>query len=413
MQLEQFSTMNVAYAPARVLVVDDDPLIRRVMVSMLSATELTTEVASSGREALAMLDRGYDVIVTDVDMPDGDGLELLRAVRRIDLDVPVIMMTGKPDVSSAARALEYGAFRYLTKPIKFEQLVAAVRLAVRGHQLARLRREASSATGVDVPRASDLAGLDVRLSAAIDQLWLAFQPILGARSGALFGVEALVRSHEPSMATPGALLEAAAQLDRLTELGRVIRARAAAALADSPGNVFLFVNLHPQELLDDELVDPRSPLAGIASRVVLEITERATLKSTTEMRARLEALRALGFRFAIDDLGAGYAGLTSFADVIPEVVKLDMSLVRGVHASDIRQRTIRAVSDLSHSIGGLLVAEGVETVEERDCLRELGCDLFQGFLFARPSPELPRWRSTETLAQLTRIPAPEPETSGD
>ena len=85
---------------------------------------------------------------------------------------------------------------------------------------------------------------------------------------------------------------------------------------------------------DHELFSPAAPLSRIASRVVLEITERASLDELGDVAPRLAQLRGLGFRIAIDDLGAGYAGLTSFAQLEPEVVKVDMSLVRGIDSSD-------------------------------------------------------------------------------
>jgi EAL domain-containing protein (putative c-di-GMP-specific phosphodiesterase class I) len=97
----------------------------------------------------------------------------------------------------------------------------------------------------------------------------------------------------------------------------------------------------------------------------------------------------VGFRIAVDDLGAGYAGLTSFALLEPEIVKLDMSLVRAVHRSQTKQKVIRSMASLCRDMGMLVVAEGVETVEERDTLLDLGCDLLQGFLLARPGKPFP------------------------
>jgi EAL domain-containing protein (putative c-di-GMP-specific phosphodiesterase class I) len=88
-------------------------------------------------------------------------------------------------------------------------------------------------------------------------------------------------------------------------------------------------------------------------------------------------------------MGAGYAGLTSFALLEPEVVKLDMSLVRDVHQSPTKQKVIRSMTSLCKELGMLVVAEGVETPAERDMLIELDCDLLQGFLFARPGRPFP------------------------
>ena len=93
----------------------------------------------------------------------------------------------------------------------------------------------------------------------------------------------------------------------------------------------------------------------------------------------------MGFRIALDDLGAGYAGLTSFAQIRPEIVKLDMALVRGIDADPLKRRLVRSVIDVSRDIGTLVVGEGVETDAERDTLVELGCHLLQGYLFGKPA----------------------------
>jgi two-component system cell cycle sensor histidine kinase/response regulator CckA len=376
-------------AHSRVLVADDDDDLRRVIARALRRAELEVVEVDTGSKAIAEVKkRPFDVILSDVHMPDGGGLDLMRAVRRVDLDVPVLLMSGAPDVQSAAAAVEYGAFRYLTKPLDIDALGKLVQHASRAHALARLRREASSINGTNTG-AADRVGLEVRFDQAVDRLWLAFQPIVNATSGALFGVEALMRSDEQTMPGPQAVLEAATQLARLPQVGRRVRMLAATALAPHADDLALFVNLHPDDLADVELIADTAPLSLIASRVILEITERASLEITPQLTSRLARLRALGFRIAVDDIGAGYSGLTSFTELTPEIVKIDMSLVRNVHLSAVKQRTISALCNLCHEVGCTVVGEGVETLEERDCLITLGCDLLQGYLLGRPVRELP------------------------
>ena len=150
------------------------------------------------------------------------------------------------------------------------------------------------------------------------------------------------------------------------------------------GNGTLFVNLHTKDLADESLYDPDTPLAKMALRVVLEITERARLESVGDVPGRIRRLRELGYRVALDDLGAGYASLTSFAALEPDIVKLDMSLVRGIHESTTKQKLVGSMIRVCVDLGIGVVGEGVECVEERDTLVGLGCDLLQGFLFGRP-----------------------------
>jgi EAL domain-containing protein (putative c-di-GMP-specific phosphodiesterase class I) len=125
--------------------------------------------------------------------------------------------------------------------------------------------------------------------------------------------------------------------------------------------------------------------------VVIEVTERHSLDSVRGLSARTAKLRELGFRLAVDDLGAGYAGLSSFSILEPEFVKLDMSLIRGIDSSKRKQSVIRSMVALcERDLGMRIICEGVETAAERDTLALLGADLVQGYLFARPSKDFHR-----------------------
>ena len=196
--------------------------------------------------------------------------------------------------------------------------------------------------------------------------------------------EALLRTDEDSFRGPPQFIDAAERLGRVYELGRRVRAAIADAAKDAPPDVDIFVNLHPSDLADPQLRDPDAPLSALASRVVLEVTERHSLEGVSELPAHLAALRALGFRIAVDDLGAGYAGLTSVIQLHPEVVKLDMSLVRGCDRDLARRQVLQSMSELSRSLGMKVVVEGVETAGEADVLSAIGCELHQGWLYGRP-----------------------------
>jgi EAL domain-containing protein (putative c-di-GMP-specific phosphodiesterase class I) len=218
---------------------------------------------------------------------------------------------------------------------------------------------------------------------------MAYQPIVRASDKSVFGYEALLRSDARSLLNPDAILSAAERLGRLPELGQKIRAAAAAPMTGAPEGTLLFVNLHAADLNDPGLTSPEAPLLRMAHRVVLEITERASLDHVDDARARIADLRAAGFRIAIDDLGVGYAGLTSLAALEPHFVKLDTSLVRGVDRHPTKRRLIRSMTSLCKDVGIITVAEGVETVWEREMLVDLGCDLLQGYLLAKPDKPFP------------------------
>lgn len=373
----------------RIMLVDDDQLTLFSHQRVLTAAGFDVESADDGEAAIAKVDEDFGCIVSDIHMPGMDGLQLLRRVRARDLDVPVILNTGDPSLDTAIRALEYGALRYLTKPVAPAALVDAVQDAVRIHTLAQLKRDALAIVGGYPGLAGDRAGLEATFARALDSLWVAFQPIVCAREPRVFGHEALLRSTDPALPDPGTVIDAAERLGALTLLGRTLRDRAAAAIPDAPADHCIFVNLHPDDLLDENLYDSGAQLSRHALRVVLEITERAPLDGIRDLQERMARLRKLGFRLAVDDFGAGYAGLASFARIQPEIVKIDMSLIRGIDASAVRHRVVARMTELAHELGIQVLAEGIETQAERDTLTSIGCDYLQGFLLARPGQPFP------------------------
>jgi len=372
-----------------VLVVDDVHAVGAVFARVLTTAGFEVERADDGRSALNQLtQRPFDVIVSDIAMPEMDGIALLRAVRERDQDVPVLLVTGNPTVQTALKAIEYGALRYLQKPVAPKDLLANVEQAMQLGRLARLKREALEIVGDSSMQFGDRAGLEVGFERALAGLWMAYQPIVGYSERRVIAFEALLRSSDSKLPYPDAIINAAERLGKLATLGRAVRRHVGntVASADIPQ---VFVNLHPEDLLDDDLLSPDSPLCRIAQTVVLEITERASIAAIKDLQARVGQLRSLGFRIAIDDVGAGYAGLTSIAQLEPEVIKIDMSLVRNIDREPTKQRIVTAMVSLCREMNVLVTAEGIETPAERDAVVALGCDLMQGYLFAEPAKPFP------------------------
>jgi EAL domain-containing protein (putative c-di-GMP-specific phosphodiesterase class I)/CheY-like chemotaxis protein len=370
-----------------VLVVDDEPGIRSLATRALTRSGCKVEAVPNAVEALALLKQGrsFSVIVTDLSMPGISGTEFLKLIREFDLDVPVIVVTGNPSLESAVAIIEYGGFRYLQKPLDLEVLRDAVLSAGAMHRLAVLKRHALELSDGDGWLIGDRAGLDARFDSALAQLWVAFQPIVRWSDKSVFGYEALVRSDEPTLATPGLLFDAAERLGRVREVGRAVRRTVAELAAEAPRDTMMFLNLHAIDLGDESLYGASAPLSTYAAQVVLEITERTSLSRVSDVRACVTRLRNLGYRIAVDDLGAGYAGLSSFSQLEPDVAKLDMSLVRGIDVSKRKASIVRSMLTVcQRELGTYVVCEGVETESERITLTSLGADLLQGYLFAKP-----------------------------
>jgi EAL domain-containing protein (putative c-di-GMP-specific phosphodiesterase class I) len=370
-------------------VADDEPDIRSLYAHRLQTAGYEVSEAPDGATAVELLERrAFDVILSDIRMPGLDGVQLLRRVRERDLDVPVVLNTASPEAATAIEAVEFGALKYLVKPVSQAALLKTVEDAVRLHRLAQLKREAVALLGVEEKLLGDRASIEARFERALTGLFVVYQPIVDADSGRIFACEGLVRTSEPTLRSPEALLGAAERLSMLPRLGRAIRQNIRAALSECPAGTKVFVNLHPIDLNDEALYSFEEPLASHANDVVLEVTERASIHDTTDLRARITRLRERGFRIAIDDLGAGYAGLAAFAALEPEIVKLDMSLVRGLDTSPLKRKLVASMACLCRELGMHVVAEGIETEEERAAVVEAGCDLLQGYLIGRPAPDL-------------------------
>ena len=371
----------------RVLLVDDDEGILRAFARVLRADGYDITTASSAEEAIRRFgDDEFHAVVSDITMPGMSGIGLIDAIHRHDEDTPIVLITGMPTVETAIQAMDHGAMRYLLKPVKTDELRAVVAAAVRRRRAAELQRHAVEALEALKREEADSESLRTHFDSALDQLFMVYQPIVSWRQKRAIGYEALVRSKEPTIPHPGALFDAAERLDALQELSRAIRAKAPLPFLTQEAPWRLFYNLHVRDLADPQLYDPDAPLAQIRDRVVLEITERAALEEVPDANEQIQRLRAMGFSIAVDDLGAGYAGLNSFTELEPDIVKLDMSLVRNVHTTPTKQKVVRSINTLCNDMGIGVVAEGVENTDERDMLLELGCDLFQGYFFARPSP---------------------------
>ncbi len=371
-----------------VLLVDDDDGVRRVFGRVLSRAGFQISEAPDGATALTMLARQrFDVVLSDIAMPGLSGMQLLQAVRERGHLVQVVLATGNPTLETAMRAGALGVVHYLTKPVEHTVLVEVIRKAAELQQLLPPVAQPRPPSDPGQSSSRHRAVLSAALTRALAELRLYFQPVVSMSNRCVWGYEALLRSCEPTVPTPDAVLGAAEKLSQLVPLGRRVRELAAAAASSLPATSRLLVNIHPLDLVDPDLLDAHAPLSEHAARVILEVTERASLQDPGAVERALLTLRALGYGVAVDDLGAGYAGLLSLLHLRPDVVKLDMQLIRDVHQDSRRQKLVRMVLTGCRELAVDVIVEGVETRQERDALMGLGCDLMQGYFFGYPHPE--------------------------
>jgi len=223
---------------------------------------------------------------------------------------------------------------------------------------------------------------DLRTSLRDRAVYVDYHPIVVATTRQIFGYEALARGVMRSLRSPEVMFDVAAEADMIWELSRLCRSRAIEGIETrlGPGEL-LFINVDPHDFADPafteaEVKDP--------SRVVIEITERTAIKDYPKFRERLKAFRAQGYRFAVDDAGSGYAGLGSIANLEPDFIKLDISLINAIDSNFIKQNLVESMVKFANDHGAQVIAEGVERSEEFETVKSLGVHLVQGFFLHRP-----------------------------
>ncbi len=377
----------VPNAPIRVLVIDDDEAMVRALCGTLSRSGFEASAAHDALEGLRQItgQAPPQVVLCDVGMPGLDGVQFLAAISDAHPELPIVMITGDPRVETAVAAVRHGAVGYLVKPPDRAELVGAVKRAVTMSRLAALRRDSTTLTA---PSQKD--NLALSFERALNGCSFVYQPIVSVSERRVVGYEAYVRCAEPSLATPAGLFSAAEELGRVSDLTRRLRRDVVRPLdGRRSDDTLLFVNLHLHDLEDEDLFDSASPLGRVAERVVLELAERESLATVEDLKQKVFRLRALGFRVALDDVGLSYSGLNSFAQIEPDIVKFDMSLVRGLPVLPVKRRIVTSLVELCRDLDMKTIAEGVEVEDEAIALEKIGCVWQQGFFHAKPGPAFP------------------------
>jgi diguanylate cyclase (GGDEF)-like protein len=241
-----------------------------------------------------------------------------------------------------------------------------------------------------------------------DQFAFEYQPIVHLQTGLVSCVEALARWHHPGQGRllPNHFIEIAEQTGLIDPLMMLLLNKALAEWArpDHGLPMCVAVNLSPRNLRDADLPDRIADVLRIAgaapSALKLEITENLIISDPHQANASLSRLHDMGIKLAIDDFGAGYSSLGYLRRLPVDEVKIDRSFVIAMAGGD--DAIVRSAIDLAHNLGLTVVAEGVESAEVRDRLRQFGCDAAQGHFLAEPGPpgEIRRWVARQNAAGM-------------
>ena len=392
---------------------------------MLEGLHDTLEKRRSGIVVLALIDLDSFRDVNDTQGRSG-GDALMKAIaERLQTNLPAGAKFGRfeddefavimasEDLRSAA-VLAESLRASLVRPIVMEQnwqVTAGVGLAqapVDGNTAEELSRRANLALRAAKHEGRGMLQIfesyieteysernfirrELETAIASGSLDVHYQPVVAAAGGGITGVEALCRWNHPvrGAIAPSVFIPLAEQSGLMLQLGEFVLRRALAEGARWP-NLTVAVNLSPLQIRDPRLVDVVGAImreSEVApSRVILEVTESVMIDDPQTTLERLEALRALGVSLALDDFGTGYSSLSYLQKFPFSQIKIDRAFVASLGTTGNAGAIIQSIVTLGHALGMKVLAEGVETDEQRVLLRLAGCDEMQGFLFARPRP---------------------------
>ncbi|HZQ85446.1 MAG TPA: EAL domain-containing response regulator [Acidimicrobiales bacterium] len=395
-------THESVFDNAVVLVVDDHEanlvLLERILVNAGTRHVHRT----SDPEAVVELYRRLrpDLVLLDLHMPGMDGLTVMDAMRDAtpaDDFVPVIVLTA--DATSMAReaALRAGATDFLTKPVDAMEVTLRARNVLHTRFLhsrlqahnAELRAEIAERDAAEREARMAASAKVRRLRAVLDvnPPRMLFQPVAQLASGKVMGYEALARFDQEPYEPPNVWFAEATKAGLGVEFELAALRIALDQLAVLPGAV-LALNVSPTTAMTSDLADLLSHYPQ--ERIVLELTEHAQVDDYDRLLESLTRLRSRGVCIAVDDAGAGFSSLHHILLLAPDIIKLDITLVRDIHKDPVKRALAWSLVTFAREIGSTIIAEGIETAEELSTLVDLGIPWGQGYHLGRPEPLPPR-----------------------
>jgi EAL domain-containing protein (putative c-di-GMP-specific phosphodiesterase class I) len=252
---------------------------------------------------------------------------------------------------------------------------------------------------------------ELRQAIMCEQFELYYQPVVNLRDGTITGCEALLRWHHPErgMISPAEFIPIAEETGLIDQLGEWALRTACAEAVSWPDHIKIAVNVSPAQFRNQALgltVIGALAASGLpARRLELEITETAIIHDEEATLGKIAQLREMGVHISLDDFGTGYSSLSYLQRIPFDKIKIDQSFIENVADNDVSLAIVQAVITVAKARNVITVAEGVETEQQRELLRMLGCSEMQGYLFSRPVPVQDLFQFFPTRAQRAAGPA--------
>jgi diguanylate cyclase (GGDEF)-like protein/PAS domain S-box-containing protein len=373
MDLDDFKAVNDAHGHGA-----GDQLLRSIGSRLTEAVRPGDTVARFGGDEFAIL-----LEDTDLDAAVVVAERLLEAIR-----VPVNIGDAEAVIHASIGLAESTERHRDTDGLLAEADAAMYAAKARGSNCYEVFRPEMRVAAESRSRVR----MDLDLALVQEEFWLHYQPIVDLRTSERLGVEALIRWMHPErgLLNPADFIDHAEMSGQIGPIGEWALRTACNATAQLSSEVYTSVNISARQLRLPrlaEVVAEALETSGLpAERLVLEITETATVSDMTGAIARLRELKALGLQVALDDFGTGYSPLTHLRSFPVDILKIDRSFVRNVVHSDEDRAIVRGVIQIAHRLGLRTVAEGIEKPKQLEIMRDLGCDSGQGYLWTEPVP---------------------------
>jgi EAL domain-containing protein (putative c-di-GMP-specific phosphodiesterase class I)/CheY-like chemotaxis protein len=378
----------------KVGLVDDDAAMLEALVELIEqdpSLELVGVASDADAARELALRTAPDMILMDVRMP-GTGQKATADILRLLPDVKILAHSVEQERSLVMEMLGAGAVGYVTKGSTGQELLKAIHDVAAGRGV--VSEEIASVvvdelgSRVRRQRADDRARTEKReLIADVlkrpENLAIALQPFVDLASRKTVGWEALARFEGPPHRSPSEWFEDAWEVGLGLELEILAIGRALLTLNNLDPSHLLALNVSPALALDPRLAAALGE--GSLARLVLEITEHAPVEDYVALSQALRPMRERGLQLAVDDAGAGYAGLRHILRLSPDLIKLDMDLTQGIEGDRARTALARAMIAFASEIGAEIIAEGIETEGELRALHALGVQKGQGYYLGRPT----------------------------
>ena len=376
--------MRKSTSNKKILLIEDNISLVNTLRMLLSTRGYEVDFAYSGREASKQISTQIDLILLDISLPDTDGFKLCKKLKNSDKSshIPIIILSARALSEDIIEGLYLGADDYITKPFECEELIARMEAVIRRSQTYRTPYLHTN---------NEHLVSEIRRIVDQELITPFFQPIFNLKTFEWIGLEVLSRPTSTKLSNPELLFKLALRLGFYHELEITSWKKALRYASKNLRDKTLFLNCDPY-LIEGTSLEEIKEIFNTTNipieNTVLEITERSAVKDFDLFYNKLKRYRNLGFKFAIDDVGGGYASLDSIVEIMPEMIKIDRHIIAESNKNIYKKSLIKFLVAFCKENNILCIAEGIETKKELQTVINSHVDAGQGYLLQRPTTNI-------------------------